>query len=230
MTKVKIYSAQVCPYAQRTRLLLLEKGVDFELIEIDLANKPDWFEDVSPYSKVPVVVDGDTRVYESSIINEYLEEAYPEPALMPSDPGRRALARIWIDYANVKYTPSLYKFLMDQDDEARASLRADAVAVLRFMETEGLRKLSDGPYWMGEELSLVDLAYYPFFERLCVLEHYRDFAIPEDCPRLKAWIETMRFRPSVKKIENPPDYYIERYARYASGKAAGVTARKMKSA
>ena len=102
----------MCPYAQRTRLLLLEKGVDFELIEIDLANKPDWFEDVSPYSKVPVVVDGDTRVYESSIINEYLDEAYPEPALMPSDPGRRALARIWIDYANVKYTPSIYKFLM----------------------------------------------------------------------------------------------------------------------
>lgn len=230
MTKVKIYSAQVCPYAQRTRLLLLEKGVDFELIEIDLANKPDWFEDVSPYSKVPVVVDGDTRVYESSIINEYLEEAYPEPALMPSDPGRRALARIWIDYANVKYTPSIYKFLMEQDDEARESLRADAVAVLRFMETEGLAKLSDGPYWMGEELSLVDLAYYPFFERLCVLEHYRDFAIPEDCPRLKAWVETMRFRPSVKEIENPPDYYIERYARYASGKAAGITAREMKSA
>ena len=177
-----------------------------------------------------MVVDGETRVYESSIINEYLDEAYPEPALMPAEPGRRALARIWIDYANVKYTPSVYKFLMEQDDEKRAALRADAEAVLRFMETEGMRKLGDGPYWMGQDLTLVDLAYYPFFERLCVLEHYRDFGIPDDCTRLKAWVETIRFRPSVKEIENPPDYYIERYARYASGKAGGGTARQTKSA
>lgn len=62
MTKVKIYSAEVCPYAQRTRLMLAEKGVDFELIEVDLANKPDWFGDISPYGKVPVVANGKSVV------------------------------------------------------------------------------------------------------------------------------------------------------------------------
>ncbi len=230
MAKVKIFSAEVCPYAQRTRLMLAEKGVDFELTEIDLADKPDWFGDISPYGKVPVVVHGDDRVYESAIINEYLEEAYPEPPLMPKEPGRRALARIWIDYCNTRFTSPFYKMMLEQDPEKRKPLLEDLTKALKFMEHEGLRKLGDGPYWMGEQLSLVDFAYYPFFERFCVVEHYRNFHIPEECTRLKAWVEAMRFRPSVKEIENSPEYYIERYSKYADGTAGGVTAQEMRRA
>ena len=230
MAKVKIYSAEVCPYAQRTRLMLAEKGVDFELTEIDLANKPDWFGGISPYGKVPVVVHGDDRVYESAIINEYLEEAYPEPPLMPKAPGRRALARIWIDYCNTRFTAPFYKIMLEQDPEKRKPLLEDLTTALKFMEHEGLRKLGDGPYWMGEQLTLVDFAYYPFFERFCVVEHYRNFHIPEECTRLKAWVEAMRFRPSVKEIENSPEYYIKRYSKYADGTAGGITAREMRRA
>ena len=230
MAKVQIYSAEICPYAQRTRLMLAEKNVDFELTEIDLANKPDWFGDISPYSKVPVVVCGDDRVYESAIINEYLEEAYPEPSLMPQEPGRRAQARIWIDYCNTRFTTPFYKMMLEQDPEKRKDLQEDLTKALKFMEHEGLRKLSDGPFWMGEQVTLVDFAFYPFFERFCVVEHYRNFHLPEECTRLKAWVETMRFRPSVKEIENPPEYYIERYSKYADGTAAGVTAQEMRRA
>ncbi len=230
MAKVQIYSAEVCPYAQRTRLMLAEKGVDFELNEIDLANKPDWFGDVSPYGKVPVVVHGDDRVYESAIINEYLEEAYPDPPLMPKEPGRRALARIWIDYCNTRFTVPFYKMMLEQDLEKRKPLTENLVTALKFIEHEGMRKLGDGPYWMGEQLTLVDFAYYPFFERWCVVEHYRDFHIPEECTRIKAWVESMRFRPSVKGIENTPEFYIERYSRYADGTAGGSSAQEMRRA
>ena len=96
-SEVEIISADVCPFAQRSRIVLLEKEVDFILSEIDLKNKPDWFLRVSPYSKVPVLRYGETRIYESAIINEYLDEVFPKPPLMPSDPERRAEARIWIE-------------------------------------------------------------------------------------------------------------------------------------
>ena len=83
MSDVEIFSAEVCPYAQRTRMVLVEKGVDFTLREVDLVNKPDWFLEVLPYSKVPVIRHQGRVVYESAIINEYLDEVYPEPPMMP---------------------------------------------------------------------------------------------------------------------------------------------------
>lgn len=113
MAEVKIYSATVCPYAHRTRLALLEKGVDFTLTEVDIENKPDWLTDISPYSKVPVIKHGKNCVWESTIINEYLDEVFPDPPLMPTDPGQRAIARIWIDFANVKFIPTFYKLLLN---------------------------------------------------------------------------------------------------------------------
>ena len=76
MDPIKIYSSARCPYAQRTRMLMIEKELPFELTEVDLRNKPDWFLKVSPYGKVPVIVDDGETIYESAIINEYLEEKY----------------------------------------------------------------------------------------------------------------------------------------------------------
>ncbi len=111
MAEIFIYSAARCPFAQRTRLMLLEKGLNFQLIEIDLRNMPDWFREISPYGKVPVLRHGEDLVWESAIINEYLEETYPEPSLFPNTPGLRAYARFWIDFANTKFTPWFYKLL-----------------------------------------------------------------------------------------------------------------------
>lgn len=106
MAEIEIYSATVCPFAQRSRLALLEKGIDFKLIEIDLQNKPEGFTDISPYGKVPAIKHGNDRVWESAIINEYLDEVFPEPSLMPRDPIGKALARIWIDFANTRFVPT----------------------------------------------------------------------------------------------------------------------------
>jgi len=94
MSGIELYSAEVCPFAQRSRMVLLEKRLDFTIAEIDLANKPDWFAQVLPYGKAPVLVHGDARIYESAIINEYLVAPFPEPALLPVAPALRAAARL----------------------------------------------------------------------------------------------------------------------------------------
>ncbi len=230
MSEVTLYSAQVCPFAQRTRLGLMEKGVPFELVEVDLEDTPPWFLDISPYGKVPVLQRGEDRVWESAIINEYLEEVYPEPALLPAEPGRRAHARFWIDFANTHFVPWFYKLLLEQDPERRERRAEELRGHFRFMETQALGRRESGPYWLGPDLSLVDLAFYPFFERLCVLEHYRGVGLPDDCPTLATWWAEMQGRCSVGRIANPPEFYLERYTQYAAGTARGSTAREMREA
>lgn len=230
MAEIEIFSAEVCPYAQRTRLMLLEKGIDFSLTEIDLKDKPSWFAQVSPYSKVPVVRRGDDVVWESAIINEYLEELYPHPPMMPKEPGRRALARLWIDFANVKLLPTWYRVFLEQDRERRAELAEQLQDHFRFMEFEGFRKTSQGgPFWMGKQVGLVDLSFYPWFERLPALVHYRGFGLPEECTQLAAWAKRMAGRESVRACAQDVDYYIQGYARYADGTEDGVTARDMRA-
>lgn len=229
MADVHLYSAQVCPYAARTRLVLLEKGIAFDFTEINLKAKPNWFADVSPYGKVPVLKRGDDLVWESSIINEYLDETYPDRPLMPSDPGGRARARFWIDFANVKFTPTWYKLFLARAADERKRLADELRGHFLFMESQGIG-LADGPYWLGSHLSLVDLTYEPWFERIPALEHYRGVGLPAECRRLKAWAAAMMERPSVRAITMPLDYYIAGYRSYADGTEDGVTARDMRQA
>ncbi len=229
MAEVEIYSATVCPYAHRTRLALLEKGVEFKLTEIDLKNKPEWFNEISPYGKVPLIKYGEDRVWESTIINEYLEEVFPGTPLMPSNPGQRAMVRIWIDFANVKFVPTFYKLLLNQDPQKQGELAQELRNHLLFMEREGISKLpKDGPYWLGKPVTLLDLAFYPWFERWAVLEHYRSFTMPSECVYLKQWWEAISNRDSVKSILQPPDFYIEQYVQYANNTASGITAQEMR--
>ena len=214
MTKIELITAEVCPYAQRTHMTLIEKGLEFERREVDLANKPDWFKKVSPYSKVPVVKIGDHVVWESSIINEFIDESFPATPLMPTDPFLRAQARIWIDFCNTRWTDHSYDLLYEKDEAKQDELRAKVIEDFKFMEFEGMARLSDGPFWLGSEISLVDLTYYPFFERFGALSYYRDVQIPDDCLRTIRWLEIMRERKSTKATMHDEAYYIDRYARY----------------
>jgi len=229
MPELQIISANVCPYAQRTRMVLREKGLQFEVIEIDLKNKPDWFAAVSPYSKVPVLRHDGQSIYESAVINEYLEEVFPAPALMPSGAARRAQARIWIEYCNSQFCPLFYQVLLAQDVARQQELAEKLTAVFQFMENQGLQILQgDGPYWMGDTPGLVDFTFYPFFERLPVLEHYRGVTIPEDCLALSNWRDVMSKHPSALETANTADFHINNYRKYADASADGVTAREMK--
>jgi glutathione S-transferase len=209
---MELYTARVCPYAHRSRLALLEKGLEFEHIEIDFQNKSERFLAVSPYGKVPALFHDGKTIYESVIINEYLDEVFPNPPLMPESYAFRAKARIWTHYCTEYFTPDLYAVIRNREPTKHAELAARAVERLRVVEREAFGKLSgDGPYWFGSQVSLTDLAWYPYFERLPAWTHYRGLAIPEDCPRLAAWAEAMAGRASVRQIANDAAYYIASY-------------------
>lgn len=215
MAEIKIYSAILCPYAHRSRLTLLEKGAAFESIEIDLQNKPANFHEISPYGKVPVLVHGNNRVWESAIVNEYLEEAFPHPPLLPIDPIDRARARIWINFADTRLFATTGKLLYGRDSQPAALLQELADHLL-FIEREGLAKISDRePYWLGADLSLVDLTFYPWFEQINVLEHFRGFQMPPRLERIQQWQAVVSQRESVKSIANSPEFYLEHYGRLA---------------
>lgn len=227
MTTVQLYFATASTFSQRTRIVLLEKGIDFTPIEIDLQNKPDSFTQISRYGKVPAIKHGDVEIYESAIINEYLDEVFPEPPLLPREPGAKAIARIWIDYANTRFVPAFNKFLRGKDAQEQEQGRREFLEALLYIEQEGLGKLSgDGPYWLGERLSLVDISFYPLFERLPVLEHFRKFTLPSETPRLQKWWNAVRDRESVQAVENPVSFYIERFAKILGESSAVGAAQK----
>lgn len=222
MSDIKLFSARACPFAHRTRLVLAHKRVPFELVEIDLQNKPTWFDSkLSGYGKVPALQHGELHLWESAIVNEYLEETFPEPQLLPREPGLRAKARIWIDYANTRLAPAFGALLRAQQSGEQDKARKELTAVLGYIERAGLGELSgDGPYLLGREPSLVDFALYPWFERWAGLEHYRAFPLPPEHKRLARWNAALRELPAVREHENPPAFYIERYARVAQPAAA----------
>lgn len=219
MSSIELFSNPVCPYAQRSHLVLLEKGIPFKVTEIDLDDPPASFRKVSPYGSVPALRHGDVTVCESGIINEYLDEAFPEPALMPRAPAARARARFWIDFCNTRLAPYFYKLLAEQDTGKRPQ-RADTLRrALRYAEEQGLNGFQ-GNYWLGSDPTLVDFAFYPFFERLHVLHHFRGFSIPKECRRLTGWFASMRARDSVCQLARDSDFYTEAYAALAEGRKA----------
>lgn len=214
MSKLTLFSARACPFAHRTRLVLAEKKLDFELVEIDLQNKPAWFTTVSVYGKVPALEHDGNRFVESAIVNEYLDEVFPEPSLLPKDPAARAHARIWIDYANTRFVPAWGAVLRGAAQSERDAAERDLALALQYLE-DGLARASDrGPYWLGSQLSLIDLTFYPWFERWPALEHHRGVALAPGLERLARWRDAVSERASVLAIENPTSFYVERYARY----------------
>jgi len=214
MNTLQLYFAKGSTFSQRTRVVLLEKGINFTPVEIDLQNKPDGFTQISRYGKVPAIKHGDVEIYESAIINEYLNEVFPEQPLLPQDPGAKAIARIWIDYANTRLVPAFNKFLRGKDSTEQEQGRREFTEALLYIEQEGLGKQSgNDPYWLGDKFSLIDISFYPWFERLPLLEHFRQFTLPTETSRLQKWWDVVRNRESIQAVANPASYYLERFTK-----------------
>jgi len=226
-TRFEVVSSKSCPFAQRTRMAFLEKDLAFSVTEISLEDKPDWFLAISPYSKVPLLRDGDAVIYESAVIAEYLEEVWPEPPLMPADPVTRAKMRIWVDFANVRFIPHVYRLMMAQENAAQERQENLLRTALNRMEVH-LASGDAGQFWIGDRLTYADLAFYPHLERFCAVEHYRGFNIPDECPRVKDWLAMMSERPSARKVARGAETLIRNWVKYARGGGDGATARDMR--
>lgn len=221
MANIELYSYAACPFAQRSRMVLAEKNIDFELHEIDVYNKPEGWEKISPYGKVPLLRHNGGTIYESTIINEYIDEEFPQPPLMPDSALDRATARIWIDYCENRFLPAVHKLMRYKSDAEKLTEQIIKVReVLEYIEFEGLRKVSNGPFWFGASPTLVDFQYLPFFERFGVYEKLAGFEWPEHCTRLKRWLQAMSKRDSVKPTLRPLEYHLEQQRRLAERIAA----------
>jgi glutathione S-transferase len=191
MPKLKLISHKLCPYVQRAVIALTEKGVPFERVDIDLANKPDWFVKISPLGKTPVLRVDDTAIFESAVILEYLEETQPNP-LHPSDALKRAEHRGWIEFGSAVLN-DIAGFYAAKDKAAFES-RISALKE-KFARLEA--RVAAAPWLDGEKFSLVDAVFGPVFRYFDVFDGIGDFGILTGRPRLAVWREALAARPSV---------------------------------
>ena len=193
-------------------MLMIEKEIPFELTEVDLRNKPDWFLAVSPYGKVPVIVDDGQTIYESAIINEYLDEKYTSIPMMPEEPVERAKARIWMDYCTNKYLTLSRKLLVDHgNEELQRDNKKKMKESLIYIEKECFEKNANGPFWLDNNISLVDLHYAPFFERFGAFKELFGVEWPEECIKISDWWSAIQKRDSYKMTVLPTEEHVDLY-------------------
>jgi glutathione S-transferase len=189
---LKLISHKLCPYVQRAVIALTEKGVAFERIDIDLANKPDWFLKISPLGKTPVLQVGDAAIFESAVILEYLEETQLSP-LHPADALMRAEHRAWIEFGSAVLN-DIAGFYAAPDE---ATFKAKTAQLeQRFARLEA--RVAAAPWFDGESFSLVDAVFGPVFRYFDVFDEIADFGILTGKPKLARWRKALAARPSVR--------------------------------
>jgi len=189
---ITLISHHLCPYVQRAAIALTEKGVPFERVLIDLNDKPDWFKALSPLGKVPLLQIGDDVIFESAAILEYLEDTQPGP-LHPTDALMRARHRAWIEFgSSILADIWVFETTADADTFAkRAGILGD-----KFQRIE--QELGEGPWFAGQDFSLVDAVFGPIFRYFDVFDTIGDFGVFTDKPKVQAWRSRLAPRPSVR--------------------------------
>jgi glutathione S-transferase len=178
-----LYDADRCPYCARARIVLAEKGVEYETVKIDLDDRPAWIYEKNPLGRVPVLEEDGFVLPESAVIDEYLEERYPEPPLWPADAAERALGRLLVFRFDRLSRP--YYALRRDEDGARERLDAELAKLNAALDAM--------PYLSGREYGLADISYVPWIvrarERMDV--DLRRF------PALDEWLERLSERPAI---------------------------------
>ena len=208
MSKLTLISFPTCPYVQRAVIALKEKGVPFEVVYIDLANKPDWFLALSPLGKVPVLkVERDGHepaiIFESAVILEYLEDTITEKRLHPSDALERAQHRSWIEFGS-QVLGDLWRLSAAKDQSELDGSRQALASKLRRLEDT-----IEGPLFAGAQFSLVDAVFAPAFRQLDALETVVATGLTSDLPKVTAWRQNLAARPSVR--EAAPADFVDLY-------------------
>ena len=180
---ITLYDADRCPYCARVRIALAEKGIGYETVVVDLDDRPAWIYEKNPLGTVPVLEEGEFVLPESEVINEYLEERYPEPPLWPADPAERAAGRLLVHRFDELSRP--YYALRRGDEDARPQLDAQ----LGRLDSH----LTGRPFLTGREFGLADIAYLPWIRR-AESSLGVDLASHE---ALAEWVERVAERPSV---------------------------------
>ena len=187
-------------------IVLRAKKVEFEVTHITADNKPDWFLEVSPHGKVPLLMVDQEVLFESNAIAEFLDETI-KPRLHPEDPFKRAENRAWTDFVP-SFAAGLNSYLYAANLEDQESKKPEAQKVLLKLE-ERLQKnrKKTGTYFNGKTLSIVDAAYAPFLMRFTIVEPYCKTGVMEEFPYVEEWRKTLINNPLVK--DSLPENFME---------------------
>ncbi|NMG44870.1 glutathione S-transferase [Aromatoleum toluvorans] len=198
---MNLYSGTTDPFSHRCRIVLFEKGMDFEVIDVDLYNKPEDIAVINPYNRVPVLVDRDLVLYESNIINEYIDERFPHPQLMPPDPIMRARARQLLhtfEHELFSHIDALEKNQKGIVDKSRAHVRDQLVQLAPIFAKQ--------KFMLGDEFSMLDVAIAPLLWRL---EHY-GIELPKAAANLMKYAERIFSRQGFIDALTPSEKVMRR--------------------
>ena len=215
-----LISFKTCPFVQRAVITLKHKNIDFDITYIDLAEPPDWFIELSPLQKVPVLKVDDEVLFESAVINEYLDEITGGD-LQPRDPLARAKNRAWVEFASNMLGNS-YMMKMSKDEEHYLRYRKQLEDQLQRVE----KRLGDGPWFNGDEFSLADTAFAPFFRHDSVAQNRLTIIDAETTPKVAAWAQRLLALPEVRDsvVDEFEDLYIDRLQKNGSYNVAQLAA------
>ena len=199
-----LYSGTTCPFSQRCRFVLFEKGMDFEIRDIDLYNKPEDIAVMNPYGQVPILVERDLVLYESNIINEYIDERFPHPQLMPADPVMRARTRLFL----YNFEKELFVHVSALEERGNADAKAQEAArqSIRDRLAQLAPVLLKNKFMLGEEFSMLDVAIAPLLWRL---DHY-GIELPKNAAPLQKYAERIFSRPAYIEALTPSEKVMRR--------------------
>ncbi|XP_042876910.1 pyrimidodiazepine synthase-like [Penaeus japonicus] len=207
---LRCYSMRYCPFAQRARLVLAAKQVRFDIVNINLRQKPDWFLAKNPLGKVPALEAGGETIYESTIVCDYLDDRFPEPALYPNDPWEKARDRVYVELWAKVYGPMYKIYSAKGDQQTMAEAFESFLSGLDIFETELSRRGTT--YFGGVRPAMLDYMIWPHSERFAMLTMFagEGYEIPRDrYPNMLSWIGKMKEDPAVRKSYFTPEEHLK---------------------
>lgn len=202
--KMELISFKLCPFVQRAVIVLKKKKIDFDITYIDLGNPPDWFKELSPLGKVPVLKVGQEVLFESSVIQEYVDEVTP-PSLHPDDPLLKAKNRAWMSFGD-ELNMAMFKMAQAKSQSAFEEIRDGMLKKLHQLESVHSGKA----FFNGADFCLIDAAYAPFFMRLDLMSLACGFSFLDELPKIKRWSDNLLAEDCVKSsvVTELPQMYV----------------------
>ncbi len=191
-----LYSGTTCLFSHRCRIVLYEKGMDFQIVDVDLYNMPEDLAVMNPYNRVPVLVERDLILYEANIINEYIDDRFPHPQLIPADPVMRARARLFL----FRFELELFSQI-DAIEQGSQKMADKARAVIRDNLMQIAPVFAKQRYMLGEEFSMLDVAIAPLLWRL----DYYGIQLGKQAAPLMKYAERLFSRPAFIEALTAPE-------------------------
>ncbi|KAI9759109.1 MAG: hypothetical protein M4579_002556 [Chaenotheca gracillima] len=227
-------------FVQRVWAVLEEKKIPYQYVEVNPYHKPESLMKLNPRGLVPTLEYQNKPLYESNVVCEFLEDAYPDssPKLVPSDPYEKARMKIWMDFVTSRIIPSFHRFLQFQPEQSSQSIekvQTEFLATLKQFAQEMLDSNTGEPFFLGKEPSLIDFVLAPWAIRLWVFDHFKGgLGIPEEgkgasdervWARWRSWLAAVNDRRSMSETMSDREHYLPIYQRYANNTAQSELAK-----